>query len=845
MKKAIARGIVFIITFFVSVLVIGKVMNHGNTDMTTEMSPATFPLLYMEMEGRQVNCLHGYAQEMEGSYQRENITPLQEGRTLSFTVNTFGQKISKISYEVRSVDGSRLVENTEVTRKEENKDIISAVITLKDLIETEKEYSLIILLENNEGQIIRYYTRIIQSKEYYVEEKLAFIKEFHEKSFDKEEANDLTKYLEPNAEGDNTTYQKVTIHSSLSQLTWGDLNVKRESEPHITIKEIDVPTGIFTISYLVSTGKVKEKTFYRVQEYYRIRYTADRMYLLDFERTMNQILDENSDSYGNSKIVLGITDPNLPFMESDGGSIFAFVNENRLYSYNITDNKLAVIHSFYDVKNIDERTVYPDNGIKILNVDETGNVQYMLYGYMNRGRHEGYVGLQICSYNSQMNTIEEEIFIPCTTSFQVLEAEVEQFAYVSKTNRLYIMLNRAVYVISLEDKTYEILVSNLKDGCFQVSESNAMLVWQEGQDLYSSTSLTLMDLNTKKQIQIDAGSDEFIAPLGFMGEDLIYGLAKRGDIHKDNTGRVTFPMYKVIIQDESGKILHTYEQPDEYVTGSVIDSNQITLKKVKRGADGSGEYIEIEDGQILSNEVVQTGKNYIEVVATEQYEKIVQIAVKGNIDKKTLQILTPKEVLFEGGRELVLEKAEVSDLYYVYGKNGIMGIYMDPSSAVNQAYANSGVVLNEFGDYIWRKGRRNTKNQIMAIIGMQVTEEKDSLAVCLDTMLKFEGVMRNTEYQLNQGNTVLSILGENMEDTQILDLTGCSLDAILYYVDKDIPVLAMLNDGGAVLIIGFNELNIVVMDPITGNVGKRGMNDSRVWLEENGNSFITYAKQKQ
>lgn len=40
-------------------------MNQGNTDMTTEMSQASFPLIYMNIDSERVNCLHGYAQEME------------------------------------------------------------------------------------------------------------------------------------------------------------------------------------------------------------------------------------------------------------------------------------------------------------------------------------------------------------------------------------------------------------------------------------------------------------------------------------------------------------------------------------------------------------------------------------------------------------------------------------------------------------------------------------------------------------------------------------------------------------------------------------------------------------
>ena len=130
----------------------------------------------------------------------------------------------------------------------------------------------------------------------------------------------------------------------------------------------------------------------------------------------------------------------------------------------------------------------------------------------------------------------------------------------------------------------------------------------------------------------------------------------------------------------------------------------------------------------------------------------------------------------------------------------------------------------------------------MAITEESATEERGSLAVCLDTLLEYEGIIRNAEYLLGQGQTALDILQENLPDAQILDLTGCSLDAVLYYVNQDIPVLAMLENGEAVLITGFNEYNVVIMEPSTGRLYQNGMNDTTQWLSENGNRFITYMR---
>ena len=130
----------------------------------------------------------------------------------------------------------------------------------------------------------------------------------------------------------------------------------------------------------------------------------------------------------------------------------------------------------------------------------------------------------------------------------------------------------------------------------------------------------------------------------------------------------------------------------------------------------------------------------------------------------------------------------------------------------------------------------------MAIKEESVTDQKNSLTVCLDNILRHAGITRNTAYDLAQGKTAIQILEENMTGVQVLDLSGCSLDAVLYYVNQDIPVLAILEDGEAVLVTGFNEFNVVIMEPSTGKLYKKGMNDATTWFAENGNHFISYMK---
>lgn len=844
-KSVIIKVAVSLVVFVLSVIIISAVMNQSSMDITMEMSEAEYPLVYIESNNTKINCMRGYAQEMQANYMRETITPLSQTRALNICLQKFNCKVTGMSYEVRSVDGSRLVENTDIYNYVDNQDTITATIHIKDLIEKETEYCLIILVKTESGDTLRYYTHIIEAEDYYAQEKVDFALDFSEKTFDKEQAKELTKYLESNSEGDNTTFSKVTINSSFSQITWGELKVNKVTEPEIYIRELAGQTGTIELRYMVSVQDGKETDYYNVVESFRVRKGNERMYLLDYERTMNQIFNWENTVFVNNKIVLGITDENVQMVESDGGSIVAFVQENCLFGYNAASNRVAYIFGFYNEDNWDARTLYDAFDIKVLSVDETGNIRFMVYGYMNRGRHEGNVGIQIYYYNSTVNTIEEEVFIPYDKSFHILKQEIGELSYVNNSNQLYLILDATLYCVDLEGKSYHQLISNLPIDSYKVSDNNRMIVWQEGDDLDRCERLNLMNFNTRKQIQIEAGANCYVKPIGFMGEDLIYGVARKGDLVTDPSGSVTFPMYAVKIQDQSGNVLKNYEKNNYYVVGAQITDNQINLNRVMKIEEGTGQesYIRAEDDQILDNDVEEKGSNTIETAVTEEFEKVVQIALKKAINVSALKFQTPKEVIYEGGREIAIASPErTRNRYYVYGLKGMVEIEEKVSDAVRKADQISGVVVNDAGGYVWMKGNRSLKNQIMKIEEASVTEEKNSVAVCLDTILKCEGVTKNTELLLERGDTVLSILEDNLEGAEILDLSGCSLDSVLYYVNRDIPVLAMLQDGNAVLIVGFNELNTVIMDPQTGKIYKKGINDSTKWFEENGNCFMAYIK---
>lgn len=840
MKKTIIRIAVCVVLFLASALIIGSIMNQGHNNMTMEMAPATLPMITMESGGVACNELHGNTVEMDVAYQKDCITLLGEGRQANFTVDTFGREITGISTEVRSIDGSRLIENSEVTGWKANGKSFSVSLTLKDLIDTNTQYSLTLILELEGEQKVYYYTTILWNDDVHISEILEFATDFHGKLYDKEVAKELTKYLEPNSKlTDNGTFHKVNIHSSFQQITWGSLEPVQEDAASIRLTQVSGNVASLLMDFVVSTGEGKNKIYYNVEEYYRVRYTSERMYLLDYERTMTQIPDTTR-MYANDKILLGITDENVDMMESADGNTVVFSDMGQLLSYNAATNGLTVIFSFYDKDNADRRTLYDNHGIKILDVDEGGNVKFAVYGYMNRGRHEGETGIQIISYDNSLNTIEEEVYIPYSKSYAVLKDEMEQLLYRNRQQHVYFFLENGVYDVDLENRSAEQLVSIRQDDSLQVSENHEIIVWQEGDDINHSNQLNVRNLNTGEQTVIRAEDGEAIRPLGFMGEDIIYGVARESDIRTENSGQIFYPMYKVCISNSSGDNLKEYGQDGIYIVDCAIEGNQITLSRIQRSENGS--YQEILDDQIMNNVEEEPGQNKVVTADIDIYERYVQIQTKTTIDTRTIKVLNPKEVVFEGGRELTLDAVSEVSRYYVYNAYGVQGIYSAPGKAVKEAYDSAGVVANDRGITVWLKGNRVSRNQIMAIKEESVTDQKNSLTVCLDNILRHAGITRNTEYDLAQGKTAIQILEENMTGVQVLDLSGCSLDAVLYYVNQDIPVLAILEDGEAVLVTGFNEFNVVIMEPSTGKLYKKGMNDATTWFAENGNHFISYMK---
>jgi len=834
--------------FLIALVILSGLMNRGNTDMTMEMPPASFPTVTFVTDGMQYNRMYARVQEADITRLREHLTPVRDKRELSVIIDTYGTDIEALSFQVRSLIDGRLIEDTPIYDYVHNGDRITAEFALKDLIREDIEYSLCILLETSRGEKLHYYTNVIRNDSIGCREKLEYALYFNRMSFDRVHAGEeLPTYLESNARGDNSTFARVDIHSSLEQVTWGNLNIHPATDVIATIGEMDPDTAEISIDYIAEIPSEKSPTYYLIKEYYRFRQGNERMYLLAYERTMEEVFDRESWTIANNKISLGITGENVQMTESKDGNYLAFVASGRLYSYDVNGNKLADIFSFYDSTDVtDPRAARQDYRIRVFQADETGNIRFMVYGNMNCGIHEGCCGVSVYYYDSMQNSIEEELFLPYDGDFAHLRAELSGVCYANNAERCYLAFGENVYEIRLESHYVRTLADGEKISRLQASDSGRCIAWSEGADPYASQTIVYMDLDRGQEQRIHAENGQYLMPLGFFGDDLIYGEADIRDVSTDLSGHITFPMSKVCIRGISGRLLKEYSEEGIYISSAERVDDMIMLHRMRREEDGS--MTVIADDQILNNEEGGGVKNPIETAVTENYETLVQIALRAEINTGAMQILDPRQVIYEGERTINIERKETVRPGYAYYERGeLQAEYEEIYEPFSRAYEGNGIVRTSQAQFLYRRKNLPQRNQIMAISGMSLGPDATPAELrteCIREMLVFAGSADGVSGTISSRQDAVKVLSEALPDAEVLDLRGIPLEPVLTFPAEEVPVLAELADGSAMLIIGFNEFNIVVMDPSAADepVYKIGRNDAAEFFANNGNRFITYRK---
>lgn len=706
MRRGIQKILILLAVFIVALFTFSKLTNHETKDLTTDLAAPTLPVVYFEDNGHPLNELHGYVEEMSVISMRDTITPLPENGKLSLRIDPYDNKIKEVSFQIRSLNGDRLVQDGNV-QVSGDKTAVTGTISVENLLEEQTEYQLILQVTAGE-QTSYYYTRIMEVGKSQIDACVDFVEEFHAITMNKERQSELSSYMEPSSAADNTTLQKVTINNSLSQACWGDFVGTEVTTPVVSIKEMNDDYQVILLEYIMSSvGESGNSEYYNVEEYYRVRVGAEKIYLLSFERTMEEIFRGEGDQISKDMIDLGIRSENVSYKTNETGNVICFVQQGELWSYNQIENNLTRVFSFRSQEGMDIRENYQEHDIRILRVDEGGSLDFVVYGYMNCGEHEGQVGVSVCHYDGVTNTVEEMLFVPTTLSYEIVKEQIGKLMYVSDSGVFYLTVSNQVYRIQMDSRKAEVYIDGLKSDMLVNSEDGRYIAWSE-----DGTTMHVTDLEKGESFDIHANENQLLKPLGFLGSDCIYGWGYRTDIFSTQTQTDTLALSQVLIVDTSDSahaVLKTYETPGIYVTGIRIQDGSIYLSRVMKNGDI---YVDTTEDTIMNRDLQEKDQVNIDTVVSDVKQKEVVLKLLEETSGSTPKTLIPKLIENEEPNTLEIKNLNASSAYYVYAKGKVVLATDDMAAAVQSADANKGVVIGNNLLYVWRLGQSQTQEPL-------------------------------------------------------------------------------------------------------------------------------------
>ena len=782
----------------------------------TVMEESSLPVVYMDMLGREMNCLHGYVQEMSGAGHWSSLTVLPEDRQLKIRIGRCQGAVTGIYYEIRTLNLSGLVERTGVEGWTATEDGVEAVLPIQNLLSKDQEYAMILTVDTESHGAVRYYSRIVWTDEEMIKGMVDLAADFSAKTFHYEDARSLVTYLESNDTGDNSNLGHVDIHSSYSQITWGGLKMEPAGEVFVTLNEMNGVMGQVTLEYLAIRQTDEQHTeFYEVEDNFTMRQGEQRIYMMDFDRRVDQVFMGNRENFSGLRVMLGITDDDqVQAARSEDGNIRAFVANGDLWCYNQQERQAVGIFSFRSPSEEGIRPAYQDYGLKILKAEDNGDVDFLVYGYMSRGYHEGCMGIVMYHYSAREDGLVERFFVPVSQSSEELKLNMEELSYLSSSAMLYLKVGSGIYGIDLTSNEYMVVAEGLPEGGYAISQNGRRLAWQEGTSVYQSRTIHLLDLETGEKNEILSQNGDYLRVLGFVGNDFIYGLAGENSHWVVNGRQEELPMYALEILGEDMEVQTRYEKPGYYIAGVSIGESRIHLKRIMPVSGDT--YRLVDEDTIVCNAKIDDERLsgigwYVDGERNKVYFAQLGTEVRGG---SQISFSSPGKITYENSEILNLASSvSVPGLnFYAYGGGRLLGITQDFAKAVGMAHEEMGTITDAGGNVLWCRVDRPSVGS--------VGDERESAAKLMKNMGEFT---ENRQFS---------------DGILLLDARGCSLGQIQYFLGQGYPGLAYGENGVPVVIAGYDQYNVTIYQPDTGESWKMGLNDAANYFEATGNDFI-------
>lgn len=817
---------------------------------TTEMAEATLPNISLVVEEQEINRLYGYTSNLDWTLNRETITPLGTDKSFVIRIEENEMTVRRLKYELFDVTSGETLDSGTISaltsEKSVGEDAEKAVKTAKIKLNAElnegTEYSVKITLVTDSSKRIYYYTRVKQYKNGNLLPKLEYVRWFRESALNKINRESVEKNLETKSNSDTSSFARADIYSSWEMVSWGSLQPQIVAELPPTITDFYEGTASIVLSYIVQMDAGSGQEQFLVREAFRFLYTDIRTYLYNYEREVETVYDVAQTSLAKDDLKLGFTaDTGMEILSTKNTEYTAFVRNRELWSYDRKENEMIRVFSFRSETSA-LMELYDAHDIKLLSLKPNGNMDFIVYGYMNRGEYEGRVGIVLYRYYRDENRVEEQMYIPVNTTYQLLKNEITEFAYMNSFDVLYFTIYNSIYSYNLTTRTLHPLAENVSPKKIAFLRDLAHVAWQSGEEPSDSAGFTVLNLESGETRRIEAPADERVCLLGKIDNNLVYGFAKNADVTLNFDGTQTIPMYRVVIASLEGTVFKEYAQDGYYVTDAMFEDNVIHLTRVKKAASSNLQYQAASPDAIQNRTEATTASVYITGRVTELAKKEYYVTFPGDVQMEEIpELLTvPLTVLSSDPTVRINPSEQRPEQYMTYSFGRVVLCSPDAVDAIRRANEdeNVGAVINSNGKVIWERGVKALRTTIG---GMKAVANpgQNGLQAALRTIFTYEGFDIDTSGISFETRSVTEWLNLHLKVTA-LELNGATLDEVLYYVYKKYPVVVLLEDNEVRLITAYDQTTITILDPISGTTQKPETAQAEELFEASGNRFFTY-----
>lgn len=847
-RKIILKVLVFVLVATASAFMINKLNNSDIDSVSREMAEPVLPVVYCEYEGNTINCMQGYTQIMSTSLMRDGIVPLNDEYGVEILVDDVSMYGKSFSYELRTIAGDSLIEHGEAKQAESVQGFTKYEVNFRMDMQENQEYVFVFLITNESGEEARYYTRVVKLSEQYATEIVDFAMEFHESTMVKyqnpEEGNIVYDNLRTTGEGTDSDLCHVDLTASYDMLTWANLNPTIVTPIVPTITEIDKEYAVVHLSYVAESIKDEISYYYNVDEYYTAKYDKNTLTteLLAFDRYQESIINEDCLNKANNSINMGVADQSeVEYVISEDCKKMAFVKEGQLWYYDYATSNLTCVFSFSQGNYNDIRTINTDLDINIADMDEDGNIYFAVYGYMNRGAHEGKNGISLYHFTPSDSVISEQFFISCDEPFAVMEEEIGRFTYYDEEGYFYYLLDGSIYCMKLENGTQTTMVTGIPSDKYAVSANRNIVAYPNSAITEEVTNIIIHNFETGDEF-IESGTDaERLIQLGFVGNDLIYGTAKKNDIIIASDGEAIMPLNKLYIVEPGGETIKEYTKTGIYIMSAKVQEETIYLERaIKQNSffvDTEPDFIsykpEVTQGGMANSYSYDSGAmNQLHIIFPSN------IYISENI-KPTIT----KNKDYEGYVELSVKTTINEDAFYVFNNSGYKGEFKSAGKAITTVNEeDAGLVVDSDGNTIYRSLEATSYNTVADEINeVPCNNIRDSLMTCAYMCIDYIG-SDVTQEEILQCESWEAAFEEYTYGVG-MNVSGIDLQTALYFLDRDVPFAASIDDGRFVLVISYNSTHIRYYDPIEGGEIKVTRKSFEESLSKQSNTIYTYTSQ--